>query len=165
LEEFVAELHKLEPALSWPTLTAQLMRSCLRKSLSNGSVEVQFFTRKFQLDNCERGSGRFLLSKHEPDSAAIQQVLVDGASMPFAFEKDFLKLEVQADDPGQVLNIEIVDREQPQQQANGFGIVHNTGVMLRRGLSEFRDNTLARHGGLLKFAKGVARGLKVTGNS
>jgi hypothetical protein len=135
------------------------------RSLANGSTEVQFFTRRFQLANREPGSRRFLLSKHEPDSAAIQMVLVDGTSMPFSFEKGFLQLEVQADDPGQVLNIEIVDREQPQQQAGGFGIVHNTGVALRRGLSEFRDNTLARHGGLLKIAKGVARGMKVTGDS
>lgn len=165
LEDFVAELHKLEPALSWPTLDAQLVRSCLRRSLSNGSIEVQFFTRRFQLANREQGPGRFLLSKHEPDSAAIQRVLVDRTSIPFSFEKGFLKLEVQVDEPGQVLNIEIVDREQPQRQASGFGIVHNTGVLLRRGLSEFRDNTLARHGGLLKIAKAAARGLKVTGDS
>ena len=163
LEEFVAELYKLEPALSWPTLTDQLLQSCLKRSLGNGLTEVQFFTRRFQLANRERGPGRFLLSKHEPDSAAIQRVLVDATSMPFSFEKGFLKLEVQAD-PGQVRNIEIVDREQPH-QASGFGIVHNTGVLLRRGLSEFRDNTLSRHGGLLKVAKGVARRLKVTGDA
>jgi hypothetical protein len=165
LEEFVAELQSLEPALSWPTLDAQLARSCLRRRLSNGSVEVQFFTNRFQLTNRELGSGRFLLSKHEPESAVIQKVLVNGISAPFSFEKDFLKLEVQSDDPGQVLNIEVVDREQPQRQESGFGIVHNTRVLLRRGLSEFRDNTLARHGGLLKIAKGIARGLKVTGDS
>lgn len=165
MEELVSALYQLEPGLTWPTLTSQLTRSCQMRSLANGSTEVQFFTRRFQLANRERGPGRFLLSKHEPDSAAIQRVLVDGTSMPFSFEKGFLKLEVQADDPGQVLNIEIVDREQPHQQASGFGIVHNAGVMLRRGLSEFRDNTLARHGGLLKIAKGVARGLKVTGDS
>jgi len=109
--------------------------------------------------------GRFLLSKHEPDSAAIQRVLVDGTSIPFSFEKGFLKIEVQTDDPGQVRNIEIVDREQPQQHASGFGIVHNTAVLLRRGLSEFRDNTLARHSGVLKVAQRVARRLKVTGDA
>ena len=96
---------------------------------------------------------------------AIQTVLVDGTSAPFSFEKGFLKLEIQADYPNQVLNIEIVDREQPPQQTSAFGIVHNTSVLIRRGLSEFRDNTLARHGGLLKIAKRVARGLKVTGDS
>ncbi len=165
LEELVAELQSLEPALSWPTLDVQLARSCLRRSLSNGSVEVQFFTRRFQLTNRELGSGRLLLSKHEPDSAVIQKVLVNGTSMPFSFEKDFLKLELQSNDPGQMLNIEVVDRDQPQCQKSGFGIVHNTRVMMRRGLSEFRDNTLARHGGLLKIAKGVVRGLKMTGDS
>jgi hypothetical protein len=165
LEEFVAELQSLEPALSWPTLDAQLARSCLRRSLSKSSVEVQFFTRRFQLTNRELGSGRFLLSKHEPDSAVIHRVMVNGTSTPFSFEKDFLKLEVQLNDPGQVLNIEVVDREQPQRPESGFGIVHNTRVLMRRGLSEFRDNTLARHSGLLKIAKSVAKGMKVTGDS
>jgi hypothetical protein len=162
LEEFVARLYKVEPDLSWPSLTSQLMRSCITRSPSNGLVEVQFFTRRFQLINREAGPGRFLLSKYEPDSAAIQAVLADGTSVPFFFEKGFLKLEVRAD-TGQVRNIEIMDRQRLHQQADGFGIVHNTGVLLRRGLSEFRDNTLSRHGGLLKVAQSVARGLKVTG--
>jgi hypothetical protein len=105
-----------------------------------------------------------LLSKHEPDSVAIQSVLVDGVSVPFSLEKSFLKLEVQAD-PGQVRNIELVDAVQPRQQAGGFGVVHNTGVLVRRGLSEFRDNTLARHGTLLKVAKGIAKKVKVTGDA
>lgn len=165
LEELVAALYQLEPDLTWPGLTSQLTRSCQMRSLANGSIEVQFYTRIFKLVNCERGTGRFLLSKYEPVSAAIQKVLVDGTNTPFSFEKGFLKLEIQADNPSQVLNIEVVDREQPQQQARGFGVVHNVGVLLRRGLSEFRDNTLARHSGLLNIAKGVARGLKVTGDS
>jgi hypothetical protein len=165
LEQLVAALYRLQPDLTWPTLTSQLTRSCQMRSLANGWTEVQFFTRRFQLIHREAGAGRFLLSKHEPDSAAIQTVLVDGTSVPFSFEKGFLKLEVQAGYPSQVLNIDILDRQEPQQQASGFGIVHNTGVLLRRGLSEFRDNTLARHGGLLKIAKGVARRLKVTGDS
>ncbi len=41
---------------------------------------------------------------------AIQTVLVDGNSAPFSFEKGFLKLEIQADYPNQVLNIDIVDQ-------------------------------------------------------
>jgi hypothetical protein len=58
-----------------------------------------------------------------------------------------------------------VDREHHQQRALGFGVVHNTGVLLRRGLSEFRDTTLMRHDGLLRVAKGFARALKVTGDT
>jgi hypothetical protein len=90
--------------------------------------------------------------------------MVNGTRTPFFVDNGFLNLEVQAE-PGKVLDIEIVDREHIQRQNKGFGIVHNTGVLLRRGLSEFRDNTLARHVGLLKVAKGVASRLKVTGDS
>ena len=164
LEHFVADLYKLDPALSWPTLTDQLTRSCRKRKLSDGSIEIQFFTRRFQLTNSDSSSGRFLLSKHEPDSDAIEKVVADGTSVPFSFETGFLKLEVQAD-AGQMRNIEIVDRMHTHRHVTGFDVVHNAGVLLRRGLSEFRDNTLARHGGLLKVAKRVAKGLKATGNA
>jgi hypothetical protein len=164
LEDLVAELYQQEPDLSWPTLTTQLMRNCRMRNLSNGSVEVQFFTRQFQFANRELTAGHFLLSKYEPDPVAIEGVLVDGASVPFSVENGFLKLEVNAE-PGQVRNVEVVDREQPRQSTPGFGVAHNARVLLRRGLSEFRDNTLARHVGLLEVAQSVVRRLKVTGDS
>jgi hypothetical protein len=164
LEKFVEGLYHIEPALSWPTLTAQLTRSCLQRTLSDGSTEVQFFTKKFQLAGDGWGSGRLLLSKHEPDSALIQAVLVDGTSVPYSIKNGFLKLELQAD-PTQVRNIEIVDQSQPRWQDSEFGITHNAGVLLRRGLSEFRDTTLARHAGLLSIAQRIAKALKVTGDA
>lgn len=163
LEEFVAALHQLQPDLTWPALTSQLTRSCQMRSLANGSTEVQFFTNRFQLVHNEAGAGRFLLTKHEPDSAAVQTVLADGKSVPFYFESGSLKMEMQSE-PGKVRNIEILDR-QSHQQINGFGVLHNSRVLVRRALSEFRDNTLARHPGLLKIAQGAARSLKVTGEN
>lgn len=164
LEELVAGMYKIEPKLSWPTLTDQVTRSCLERTLPNGSVEVRFFTRRFQLSNAAPGSGRFLLRKEEPDESMIACVRVDGVSVPFSFDRGSLQLEVEADSR-QTRSIEIVDRTQPHAQAAGFGLAHNARVLLRRGLSEFRDNTLARHDGLLKAANGVARILKVTGDT
>lgn len=162
-EEFVARMCEIEPKLKWPTLTKQLSQCCLVKTSSSGSGEIQFFTRKFQLSD-ERGPRHFILSKEEPDPSIIQEVLVDGASVPFSFDKEFLKVELELT-PGQVRNLEVIDREQPYAQARSFGVVHNTGVALRRGLSEFRDNTLVRHGGVFKVAKAIARGLRVTGDA
>ncbi len=163
-EEFVAALYKLDPSLRWPGLTDQLMRSCRKRKLSNNSLEIQFYTRKFQLENDHPDRKSFLLRKYEPDSALIERVLVDGKGTPFSCENSFLELHIQTD-PGETRKIEIVDREHSHGRAKGFGVVHNAGVLLRRGLSEFRDNTLARHDGLLKIARGVARGLKVTGDA
>ncbi len=163
-QDFVAEMHKLDPTLTWPGLADQLMRSCRRRNASNGSIEIQFYTRKFFWSNREPDTRNFSLCKQEPNAASIESVSVDGESSEFSFENGFLKLEVQAG-PGETHGIEIVDREHPQERANGFGLAHNARVMLRRGLSEFRDNTLSRHDGLLKIAKGIVRGLKVTGDA
>ncbi len=163
-QDFVAEMHKLDPTLTWPSLADQLMRSCRRRNAAKGSIEIQFYTRKFFWSNREQDTKSFSLRKQEPNSASIKSVRVDGESAEFSFENGFLKLEVQAG-PGETHSIEIVDREHPQRQANGFGLAHNARVMLRRGLSEFRDNTLSRHDGLLKIAKGIVRGLKVTGDA
>ena len=92
LEELVAALYQVQPDLTWPTLTCQLTRSCQMRSVANGSNEVQFFTRRFQLIDRAAGVGRFLLTKHEPDATAVQMVLVNGTSVPFSFERGLSKV-------------------------------------------------------------------------
>jgi hypothetical protein len=69
---------------------------------------------------------------------------------------------VQAE-PGQIREIEIVDRREGDEQVSGFGIGHNAQVLVRRALSEFRDNTLSRHSALRRGAQWVAKRMKVTG--
>jgi hypothetical protein len=161
MEEVVAGLYRADPALRWPSLSDQLMRSCLERTLPNGSEEVLFFTRRFVFENRRGYPERFLLSKHEPDAEAIQSVLVDGVATPWTIEHGWLKLEVEAQ-PGQVRRIEIIDREIARPGTAGLGLAYNTGVLVRRALSEFRDNTLARNEGLLKVANRIAKMLKVS---
>ena len=163
IEAVVAELHKIAPSLTWPSLTHQLTRSCLQRSLPSGSTEVQFFTRTFLLEGREVGSGRFLLRKAEPDSGLVRQVSVDGVPVPYSIENGFLTLEVEAE-PGQSRTIEIADREQVRPAPGRLGVAYNTRVLLRRGLSEFRDNTLARNHRVMRAARKFAGVLKGTRN-
>lgn len=162
VEAVVAQLHNIEPSLTWPSLSEQLTQSCLQRRRPNGSTEILFFTRRFQFENREGRSERFLLSKREPKEGAIRGVSVDGVNAPYAMKNGHLTLEIQAQ-PGQVCTIEILDRERTQQNTSGLGAMHNAGVLLRRGLSEFRDSTLARNEGLLRVANAIAKALKVTG--
>lgn len=164
IEKFVAALQRIEPNLSWPGLSDQLMRSNMRRRSDDGSTEIRFFTRRFRFTPKEAENGRYRLIKFEPNPETIERVLVDSKCVSFGFEEDNLLLEVQAV-PGQLRNIEILDRAKQTVPIRSFGFSHNTRVLARRGLSEFRDNTLARHGGLLKIAKGIAKGLKLTGES
>jgi hypothetical protein len=164
LEEFVKVLHTFEPTLSWPTLSSQLMRSCMMRCVSDSASEVQFFTRRFRLENNGTRRRQFLLAKHEPDRSAVRAVLVDGVKVAFSFKGDLVQLELEAD-PGQPRNIEILDHPTPPSPGASFGVTHSAGVLVRRRLSEFRDNALARHPRLLNAGTRLARRLRVTGDS
>jgi hypothetical protein len=161
LEDFVQGLYQLEPTLSWPSLADQLSRSCMIRAISESAMEVRFFTRQFQFRSGETSPRRLLLHKHEPDPSTVEAVFVDGSRVPFSFENEWLKLEVEMT-PRRAVKIEVAG---PKRLApvRHFGMTYNAGVLLRRSLSEFRDNTLVRHRHLLKLAKEVARSARVTG--
>jgi len=163
LERFVRELRNLEPALSWPTLSSQLMKSCVTRQVSGNSAEVQFFTSQFQFQNGIEGCDHLLLTKYEPDSSVVRTVLLDGISVPFYVEKDYLHLEVNTT-AGQSIRIEIVDNPEAPRPTNSYcSLQYNARVRLRRELSEFRDNRLVRYPRLLKAAKRLLKRLKLTG--
>jgi hypothetical protein len=164
IEEAVAALQRVEPRLSWPSLSTQLMRSNLRRRLESGCTEVRFFTRRFQFVPRDGEQGRYILSKPEPDSSAVNDVLVDGKSAPFGFEDGLLKIDIESGG-GQPKNVEVIDRTFPRLPVRSFGVVHNARVFLRRGLSEFRDNTLSHHKSVLRVAQTIVRTIKATGDS
>lgn len=164
LEEFVRNLQEIDEGLTWTTLASQLMRSCTMREAAEGKTEVQFFTRRFQLENSRENRATFLLRKHEPSQETVAAVRAGGADVPFSFEDGFLFLELQVD-PGRLVDVEIIDRPRLlTTAADGPGVRYTMGVAARRALSEIRDNTLARNPRLLKAATEVARRMRVTGD-
>jgi hypothetical protein len=162
LEEFVHGLHKLEPKLTWGGLSCQLMQSCIMRSPSEHSMEVRFFTRHFRFKSAHATRTGLVFSKEEPDASTIAKVVVDGISAPFAFKNDFLTFEHEAD-AGQVIDVRILDRcGSSKPTGKRPGVTSAVGVPVRRALSEFRDNTLAKYPRLLAAATEFATRMKVT---
>lgn len=162
LEEFVRQLQRIEPKLSWPTLTEQLSRSCMVRRRNYDSEDVHFFTKNFQLRNSCDKRRRFLLEKHEPDISAIRAVMVDGKPVTFWKKENLVQFEIEAN-ANQTKEIEVQYSPQPRPKLEALGLAYTARVFLRRGLSEFRDNTLSRHPGMLKAGRMVAKSLKMTG--
>jgi hypothetical protein len=163
LESFVRELERVEPDLSWPTLSSQIERSCLMRRCDDGSFAVKFFTRKFVLRNEQSAKSRFVLEKDEPDVSIVRSVLIDGRTVPFSSKEISIQFEVEME-AGQVRQIEVLDQPIEHLPIQRLGMRYRFGVLFRRELSEFRDNTLSRHPGMLKTAKKIASRLKMTGN-
>ena len=162
-EEFVAGLHKLEPALSWGPLSKQLTESCMVRSVSEGSMEVRFFTGQFRFKNVQTGRIAFTFSKEEPSASAVSNVLVDGESVTFSIKNGLLTFEHEID-PGQTLDVRVVDRPAHPVAHKRRDMTHTVSVSVRRALSEFRDNTLTRYPRLMTAATALATKMKVTGN-
>ena len=162
LEEFVRQLQRLEPKLSWPTLSEQLSRSCMIRQRNRDTEDVHFFTKNFQLRNSCDERRRFLLEKHEPDISAIRAVLEDGKPVTFWSNEKLVQFEIEAN-ANQTKEIEVQYVPQPRPELERPGIAYKAGVFLRRELSEFRDNTLSKHPGILKAGRMVAKSLKMTG--
>lgn len=162
IEKFINGLQQIEPQLQWTTLSSQLMRCCILRAGCGNRMDVQFFTRDFEFQNTRDDRTIFLLKKYEPRAAAVSAVLVNGARVPFSFEKNFLTVEVEVD-PGRSVNVQILDdpkRFTPP--AARPGLTYGAGVPVRRVLSEFRDNTLVKYPRLLQVATRLARKMKAT---
>ncbi len=162
VEEFVAGLRAVEPTLAWPSLSSQLMHSCLMRA-ADDAVEVEFYTRTFRMENGSGDARRFRLAKSDPDEPAIEAVLVDGVRTPFSCRENRVELELDVD-PGESRVVEIVDRTRPVSSARRMGITYGVGVGVRRLLSEFRDNALSECPRFAKAANRLARTLGVTGD-
>jgi hypothetical protein len=163
-ETFLSQLQGVEPDLVWPPLIEQFVETCNIRSTGTSAAIVEFYTRRFRLRNDEPRGLDFGLQKYEPEFDIAQSVSIDGKSVPFTFADGYLKLECRVE-ANSCANIEVRYRSRSVDRAHSFGWTYNAGVMLRRGLSEFRDTTLKTHPKLLGIAKSVARRMKVTGEN
>jgi hypothetical protein len=161
LETFVRKLRALEPDLAWPSLAAQIVRSCLVREMSEDSLAVKFFTRKFILENKTNRKLRYRLERD--DVHDVSAVHIDGKPAPFDQDGAGIRLDLELT-AGESREIEVVDAPEPQRTNPKFGMRHSLQVLVRRELSEFRDNTLSQHPGMLRIAKRAAKGLRVTGD-
>jgi hypothetical protein len=163
LEAFVQGLHGIEPHLAWGPLARGLMQSCMMRSLSESTLEVRFFTRRFLFRSTAPAGTSLRFAKAEPDASSVAGVLVDGRSVPFSIENGLLVFEHRAD-VAQLVDVRIVPAPRASPAASkGPGVAHKVGVPLRRALSELRDNMLMAHPVLLGAATRIATRLKVTG--
>jgi len=164
LESLVAQLHKVEPQLGWPPLGSLLSASSLQRQTRDGCMEVEFFTAAYRMAAAQGRPAQIVLRRYEPTPHLVVGVLVDGTSAPFSFEGEYLLLELDLD-PNAPHVIQVLDAPRVGTRPAGFGLKHNAGVAARRALSEFRDNVLSRHDAAARFARTVARAMRLTGDS
>lgn len=160
-EKFVSELAALRPDLQWTSLAETARRTHWRRRLSAERHEVRFFTDDFKLEHGADTPAEYRLLRRVPETSLVRRVTANGQEIPFAHEGDSLGFDLRPD-ARQSLQVRVEVAPVRPHKEYSHGLKYQAAVAFRRGLSEFRDNVIARNNFILRAAKTLARKMKQT---
>jgi hypothetical protein len=158
-EEFTRRLAELRPDLKWKSLAETVTHTHARRRVSKNKEEVRFFTDTFYLEHELEQPMEFTLVRRLPETTQVERVRVGGRHVPFSRADGFLTFETYVDYP-QTLSVQVECRSVKPTKSFSPGVKYQASVAIRRGLSEFRDNVMARNRITLKAGRFLAKSLK-----
>jgi hypothetical protein len=162
-EKFASELSKVHPGIQWTSLIETARRTHLRRRVSENRHEVRFFTDDFKLEHTGEKPAEYQLIRRIPETTSVRRMTVNGVEAPFDQTGGWLACEIQAGAP-QTLRVQVQVAPIQPKKPHSRSLKYQASVVFRRGLSEFRDNVMARNDFVLRTAKSLAKSLKQTGN-
>jgi|ERR1019366_6789326 hypothetical protein len=160
-EAFVSGLSQVHPRIQWTSLAETVKRTHLRRRLSDGRHEVRFFTDDFKFEHQAETPANYRLVRRIPETTHVRRVMINGTPTLFNREKDLFAAEIRADRP-QTFQVQVEVAPIKPAKERLAGIRYQASVAVRRGLSEFRDNVIARNDFVLRAAKLLAKKMKQT---
>ena len=164
LEALANRLNECEPGLAWGTLAETVERTCWKRAASPAQWEVRFFTDTFCITNNLQQQLSYRLLKEEGDTHSVASLVLNGRAVPIGRRERCIEIETNLL-PGETARIQLHRPKMPPSTAVHGGILYAGKVLLRRVLSEFRDEFLLKHPALLAPAKRTVRLLKATADS
>jgi hypothetical protein len=148
LETFVRQVNALDSRLEWTSLGTVCSSACLTRIIDEHETQVRFYTTRFRLTNDGPEVRRYVLIRRHPRSEPVSSVIIDGRRVDVELKEDSLAIRLSLD-AGHSAIVEVLssnpDFAPGAAKSSRF---HNVRVLVRRGLSEFRDNHVTTSGGL-----------------
>jgi len=140
IEDFVVRLRGISPRVQWRPMADLVTTTHQRRRGAEGRLEVRFFTDRFRFEPLG-AQGPVAFRRYVETVEAVEAVLVDGSPVPFTLEGPFVGFTLER---AEAREIEVrLCRPRPR-RVYSHSAWHQGGVVVRRILSEFRDNLLAR---------------------
>lgn len=147
LEAFVKQLNAADELLEWRNLAGICSRACLKRVTPRGDIHVRFYTSRFQLTNNEARSETYVLFRQWAGDGPVPAVTLNGSQWISERRDGDLTITLSLN-PGQTADIRIV----PEGAADTIPLswkptnTHKARVLIRRILSEFRDDYVETSG-------------------
>jgi len=140
LESFVERLNTLDERLQWSSLGTICSRASLTRAGADGQVQVRFYTSRFSLTNRETTTHDYCLMRQQTADEPAPSVTIDGRPWHAQQADDRLRVRLTLH-PGQTAEIRVSSDDAGSTAPRWRDSpLHNAKVLIRRHLSEFRDN-------------------------
>jgi hypothetical protein len=143
LTEFIDSLHALNARLSWCSLGQAVRRSFRQREIAPGLVELEMYGSELCVDNPSGGHKRFQIHRRDTDPSIIKEIRAGAKSIDWHVAGERVAFEMGLN-PGENETVRIIFRELPDSGFRGEGLRYRAKAMLRRYLSEVRDNYINR---------------------
>lgn len=139
LVEFVKRVNALNCPLSWRSLGELVKRSCRQRELSQEGVEIEMYGTELRIENLSEQRKRFSITKRETDPSAIKEIRAGSQEIAWKESGDQIFFEIELD-PGQNRTVGMEFHDISVNENGRESLSYKVKTMLRRYLSEVRDN-------------------------
>jgi hypothetical protein len=151
LSALVQNIRQIAPDIRWRSALEILLKSYRLRKASPTELECKFFSTAQIIENAEHSDMDFTIIKHEPAGDLVRKVMVNGRPAEFTIHDALIKTSVRIPAGGNVrVELEYVNNLPcPQIKPS---IKSKSKIAMRRYLSEFRDNVIAKNEAVLSAA-------------
>jgi hypothetical protein len=141
LSHFIDQLNALKVPLVWRCLGDVLRRSYRQKQVSPDSIEIEMYATELLLENHSERAKSYLIHRREPHPDCIESLHAGSRELPWRSVKNGIEFKLDLDaGESTLLTLRFKGAEELAYSQQNF--IHRSKTMLRRHLSEARDNYL-----------------------
>jgi hypothetical protein len=164
LESLVETLNASTKELSWANLSNTVEEFLWTKAGSDvNSIDALFFSDSCRISNERDVAVMVHATKFEVDPELVTAAFVDGR--PSEITRDSDSISVKFSVPARATAKLVLQLACAPRKTYHGGVFYGAGVLVRRGLSEFRDEYLMKHPALLRTARFAVKKLKVSSDT
>ena len=143
LMDFIDRLNSLPVPLTWRTLGNVVRRAYQQRLREDGVFQIRMFSSEIIIENAAPVSRHIAVEKSEHAPERIDRVEVAGQEVAFLHDQSCMRFELNIG-PRQSLPIRIAYKDIYVKAPAQRSVRGSTKLLVRRCLSEFRDETQAR---------------------
>jgi len=156
----IAKLNSLNWKLRWRSLGDTITGSFNARKLNGGGRCVEMYGSNLLYRNSQVSSTSTTFVKEESDFDCVKAVTVNGLPVHHVYQSGYLRFEVSVP-PKESADVHIVYSGGQNLSSAKDGVKYRAKALLRRYLSEFRDNYLSRNAHLHRSALRIKEALRL----